>query len=230
MKIGVPKETADGERRVALVPDVVASLSKNDQHRRGRRAGAGRRPAIPTPSTRRPAPRSARPRSPGRRRDPPRRRPEHRGDRAARSGQILIGHLAPWTARRDQQRARRGGRHQFRDGGDPADDRAPGDGRALLAGGRRGLRGDADRRARVGPLLRDDDHRRRHRPAGEGAGARRRRRGPAGGRDGEAARARSSPASTSAAPPGSRSPRSADGRSNSTSSPTPKARAATRVR
>ncbi len=31
MKIGVPKETAEGERRVALVPDVVKSL-KNNEH------------------------------------------------------------------------------------------------------------------------------------------------------------------------------------------------------
>ncbi|HYP55161.1 MAG TPA: Re/Si-specific NAD(P)(+) transhydrogenase subunit alpha [Solirubrobacterales bacterium] len=31
MKIGVPKETADGERRVALVPDVVTSLKKNER-------------------------------------------------------------------------------------------------------------------------------------------------------------------------------------------------------
>jgi NAD(P) transhydrogenase subunit alpha len=30
MKIGVPKETAEGERRVALIPDVVASLKKNE--------------------------------------------------------------------------------------------------------------------------------------------------------------------------------------------------------
>jgi H+-translocating NAD(P) transhydrogenase subunit alpha len=30
MKIGVPKESADGERRVALVPDVVASLRRNE--------------------------------------------------------------------------------------------------------------------------------------------------------------------------------------------------------
>src|SRR6478609_8277424 len=30
MKIGVPKETAVGERRVALVPDVVKSLKKNE--------------------------------------------------------------------------------------------------------------------------------------------------------------------------------------------------------
>jgi NAD(P) transhydrogenase subunit alpha len=31
VKIGVPKETADGERRVALVPDVVRSLKKNEK-------------------------------------------------------------------------------------------------------------------------------------------------------------------------------------------------------
>src|SRR6201996_8307153 len=30
VKIGVPKETAEGERRVALVPDVVRSLKKNE--------------------------------------------------------------------------------------------------------------------------------------------------------------------------------------------------------
>ncbi len=30
MRIGVPKESADGERRVALVPDVVKSLKKNE--------------------------------------------------------------------------------------------------------------------------------------------------------------------------------------------------------
>ena len=31
MQIGVPKETAVGERRVALVPDVVKSLKRNEQ-------------------------------------------------------------------------------------------------------------------------------------------------------------------------------------------------------
>ena len=30
MRIGVPKETADGERRVALIPDVVKSLRKSE--------------------------------------------------------------------------------------------------------------------------------------------------------------------------------------------------------
>ncbi|MHB8695399.1 MAG: Re/Si-specific NAD(P)(+) transhydrogenase subunit alpha [Solirubrobacteraceae bacterium] len=42
MKIGVPKETADGERRVALVPEVVAKLvGQNHQVTVERGAGAG---------------------------------------------------------------------------------------------------------------------------------------------------------------------------------------------
>lgn len=44
MRIGVPKETADGERRVALVPDVVASLRKSELDiavESGAGAGAG---------------------------------------------------------------------------------------------------------------------------------------------------------------------------------------------
>src|SRR5919106_963996 len=49
MKIGVPKETAEGERRVALVPDTVSSLTSNEIGR-------------------------------------------------LRSGQVLIGHLAPLTS------------------------------------------------------------------------------------------------------------------------------------
>jgi len=41
MKIGVPKETMAGERRVALVPDVVKSLLKNEQLEVVVEAGAG---------------------------------------------------------------------------------------------------------------------------------------------------------------------------------------------
>ena len=41
MKIGVPKETADGERRVALVPDAVASLKKNEKLSIAVERGAG---------------------------------------------------------------------------------------------------------------------------------------------------------------------------------------------
>jgi H+-translocating NAD(P) transhydrogenase subunit alpha len=99
MKIGVPKETADGERRVALVPDVVASLKKNEKLDVLVEAGAGDAAGHPdarygkagadvvdgatawgadvvlcvgTPSA------------------------ERIGQ--LRSGQVLIGHLDPWTA------------------------------------------------------------------------------------------------------------------------------------
>src|SRR6476646_6661329 len=41
MKIGVPKETAEGERRVALIPDVVKSLKKNEKVDVGGESGAG---------------------------------------------------------------------------------------------------------------------------------------------------------------------------------------------
>jgi NAD(P) transhydrogenase subunit alpha len=41
MKIGVPKESADGERRVALVPDVVKSLKRNEHVDVLVEAGAG---------------------------------------------------------------------------------------------------------------------------------------------------------------------------------------------
>jgi NAD(P) transhydrogenase subunit alpha len=41
MRIGVPKETVDGERRVALVPDVVGSLRKNEKLEVAVEAGSG---------------------------------------------------------------------------------------------------------------------------------------------------------------------------------------------
>src|SRR5215203_5594808 len=41
MKIGVPKETAAGERRVALIPDVVKSLKKNEHVEVVVESGAG---------------------------------------------------------------------------------------------------------------------------------------------------------------------------------------------
>ena len=105
-----------------------------------------------------------------------------------RSGQVLIGHLAPLTSAGDQPGAGGGGGDQLRDGGDPADHPRAGDGRALLAGERGRLRRHPARRARGRSLLPDDDHRRGHRRAGEGDGARRRRRRPPGDRDRQAAR------------------------------------------
>src|SRR4051795_2076430 len=46
MRIGVPKETADGERRVALVPDVVRKLTGSG-HEVVVQAGAGEAAVIP---------------------------------------------------------------------------------------------------------------------------------------------------------------------------------------
>jgi H+-translocating NAD(P) transhydrogenase subunit alpha len=47
MKIGVPKETAEGERRVALVPDVVRSLRKNENVEVAVECGAGEEAGHP---------------------------------------------------------------------------------------------------------------------------------------------------------------------------------------
>ena len=58
MKLSVPKETAAGERRVALVPEVVKRLVK-DGLEVVVEPGAGSRRTCPTPPTRRPARRSA---------------------------------------------------------------------------------------------------------------------------------------------------------------------------
>jgi NAD(P) transhydrogenase subunit alpha len=99
MKIGVPRETAEGERRVALVPDVVKSLKGNEKVEVLVEKGAGEAAGHPdsqyaeagadvvegdvtwgadvvlrvaAPST------------------------EEIG--RLKSGQVLVGHLAPWTA------------------------------------------------------------------------------------------------------------------------------------
>ena len=95
MKIGVPKETAEGERRVALVPDVVKALTAKEIEVAVEPARA-RAPRTPTPSTRTPARRSARtpgaPTSSSR----SRRRPTEEVGRL-KQGQILIGFLEPLT-------------------------------------------------------------------------------------------------------------------------------------
>ena len=189
MKIGVPKETAEGERRVALVPDVVKSLAAGEKIDVLVERGAGEAAGHPDSQY------------------------EDAGAElveadvtwgadvvlrvaapsAEEIGQLKLGPAPGRPPRaldrgRDQQGAGRRRGHRLRDGGDPADDPRPGDGRALLAGRRRRLRRDPDRRPRVGPLLRDDDHRRGNGAAGQGAGPRRRRRRPAGGRHRQAPR------------------------------------------
>jgi NAD(P) transhydrogenase subunit alpha len=99
MKIAVPKETADGERRVALVPDVVKSLKKSDHLEVVVESGAGEQAGHPDSQyadagaevvtgdalagadvVLRVAP------------------PSTEQIAAMKSGQVLIGHLSPWTA------------------------------------------------------------------------------------------------------------------------------------
>jgi NAD(P) transhydrogenase subunit alpha len=99
MKIGVPKETAEGERRVALVPDVVASLRKNEKLQVLVEAGAGEAAGHPDSqydeagadvvdgSTAWGADVVLRVGTPS---------AEEIGRLA--SNQVLVGHLNPWTA------------------------------------------------------------------------------------------------------------------------------------
>jgi NAD(P) transhydrogenase subunit alpha len=99
MKIGVPKETSDGERRVALVPDVVASIRKNEGIDVVVERGAGEAAGHPDAEYEDAGAeaggaevawgadvvlRVAAPTS------------EEIG--RLRPGQVLIGHLAPWTS------------------------------------------------------------------------------------------------------------------------------------
>ena len=114
MKIGVPKETATGERRVALVPDAVASLKKDEKLDVAIEAGAGEAAGHPDSRyadagaavgaadaawdadvvLRVSAPSS-----------------EEIG--RLRSGQVLIGHLGPWTEAETNQALARAGVTSF---------------------------------------------------------------------------------------------------------------------
>ncbi len=84
MKIGVPKETAEGERRVALVPDVVKSLKRNEHLDVLVERGAGEAAGHPDAAYEEAGAELVDGRGRlGRRRRPPRRRAERRGDRQA---------------------------------------------------------------------------------------------------------------------------------------------------
>jgi len=97
MRIGVPKETAEGERRVALVPDVVGSLKRNEKLDVAVEPGAGEEAGHPDEQYREAgadvggdawdADVVLRVAVPSR---------EEIG--RLRSGQVLIGHLAPLTS------------------------------------------------------------------------------------------------------------------------------------
>ena len=150
MRLAVPKETAENERRVALVPEVVRKLSA-----RGIevlvQAGAGGGALIPDAAyadagatvsadagaiwgadavvTIAP--------------------PDPANIARMRAGALLIGFLQPLTSGADGARRARRARHGARDGGDPAHLARAVDGRAVLAEQRRGLRGGRASRPRT---------------------------------------------------------------------------------
>ena len=184
MKAAVVKETAPGERRVALVPDAIAKLRPGRDRRAGRARRGRRRLADRRRLRRRGRDHRQRRRAvPDRRRDPHRHQAVGRDGERAQEGPGDHRHAGP--AHRP-----RAGRHAGRPGGDrdqpgrAAAHAVPGaaDGRAQLPVERGRLQGRAGRRGHVRPVLPDADHRGGHRPARQGARARRRRGRPAGDR------------------------------------------------
>jgi NAD(P) transhydrogenase subunit alpha len=99
MRIGVPKETAEGERRVALVPDVVKSLAAREGVEVIVESGAGESAGHPDSQYREAAAELAEAQAAwgadivlrvG--------LPSLEEIGRLRSGQIVVGHLAPWTS------------------------------------------------------------------------------------------------------------------------------------
>ena len=163
MRIAVPREAAAGEGRVALVPETVGRLVADGFEvvvERGAGAAAGYpdegyaeagatlreaggllegvdtivRVARPTPDE----------------------------VSAMAPGTMLIGFLSPLTDAEGIERLAPPGRRRVRDGVRAADLARPVDGRALLAGERRGLQGGADRRRPRAQALPDADDGGRH--------------------------------------------------------------------
>jgi len=97
MRLGVPKETAEGERRVALVPDVVRSLKKNEKLDVIIEPGAGEEAGHPDDQY---ADAGAEVGGEGWDADAVLRVAVPSTDEIGRlrSGQVLIGHLAPLTS------------------------------------------------------------------------------------------------------------------------------------
>ena len=152
MRVGVPKETAPGERRVALVPETVGRLGSG---RRGRRRARRRRPSRLRRRGVRRGGRDDR-RSVGVRRRRQGGGAERRRDRAAarRSGAGRVPRAA--HRRRGRRAPRRGRCARARARVDPADHARAADGRALVAGDRRGYKAAllaADRLPRFLPML-----------------------------------------------------------------------------
>ena len=192
MKVGVAKENAPGERRVALVPEALGKLTAAGLDILVE-TGAGAGSALPDAAYagRRRDGRDDRGALPGRGRRAQGRQAVRRRGRDAAPGPG--GRRVPRPAHRPAAGEVAGGRgrHGDQPRRDPADALARADdGRAQLAGQRRRLQGGPDRGERVSALLPAPDHGGRHREARQRPDPRDRRRRPAGHRDGQAPRRR----------------------------------------
>jgi H+-translocating NAD(P) transhydrogenase subunit alpha len=179
MRIGVPKEIAEGERRVALAPDIVRWLTGRG-HEVVLEPGAGARAGIPDELFERAGAGLG--------------AGAWEADVVAKvapplAGEVgalgadsaLVGFLAPLTNGAGNLAIARTGGDGVCDGGDPAHLACAVDGRAVFPGDGGGLSRGADRGAGAGPLFPDDGG--GHDPAGAGAGVGRRGRRVAGDRD-----------------------------------------------
>ena len=186
MRIGVPSEHGQIERRVALTPDAVARLLPLGVEVLVQ-AGAGIAAALPDGDYTEAGARIVA----GRRRAAGRGRPDGDGDATARAGRagLPVGHrpgrhAAAAGQPRAGRRADHGRRHVVQPGRHPPHHPLAVDGRAVLAGNGVRLQGGADVGGAAAQVLPDADDGRRHRGAGQGVRARRRRGRPAGDRDG----------------------------------------------
>ena len=140
MRIGVPKETAEGERRVALVPEVVAKLTGQGQEvvvQRGAGAGA----LIPDESFADAGAQLVDDAAPALGADVVVKVAAPSAEEIAglRSDSVLIGFLGPLTNGEGVRAIAAAGVDQLRDGGGAPDQPCAVDGRALLAGEHLGL-------------------------------------------------------------------------------------------
>ena len=183
MKIGAPKETFDGEKRVAMTPQSARGAEEARLRLPDRGGRRRRRPASPTTPTPRRASRSCRRAADalgaGRhRRQGPRRRPPRRSSWPA-PGQIADQLRLPGAERRAAARALKAkGATAIAMDMVPRISRAQKMDALSLDGEHRRLpRGDRGRQ-QLRPLLHRPGHRRRQGAARQGAGDRRRRRRP----------------------------------------------------
>ena len=222
MKVGVARETAAGERRVALVPEALGKLTAAGLEILVE-AGAGAGAVIPDSAFTDAGATVVTTDElyAGSRRHPPRPEAGRPTRRQLRSGQAVIGLLQPLLDPALMETLAKAGVTAVSLDAIPRTlSRAQTMDALSLAGERRRLQGRPHRREHVRALLPAPDHRGRHRQARQRADPGDRRRGPPGDRHGAPPRRRRSRRTTSARRPreqaeslGAKFVRAQDGRS-----------------